>query len=46
MQLYLKYKEYYDMKAKAAPLEKGDFCFLLQPLFDHQGSKIPFREIR
>ena len=46
MQTYLKYKDYYDRKAKAAPLEQGDFCFILQPLADHQGSKIPFREFR
>ena len=46
MQSYLKYKDYYDRKAKAAPLEQGDFCFILQPLADHQGSKIPFREFR
>ena len=46
MQSYLKYKEYYDRKAKAAPLEEGDFCFILQPLADHQGSKSPFREFR
>ena len=45
MQSYLKYKDY-DRKAKAAPLEQGDFCFILQPLADHQGSKIPFREFR
>ena len=46
MQSYLKYKEYYDRKAKAAPLEKGDYCFILQPLADHQNFKIPFREFR
>ena len=46
MQSYLKYKEYYDRKAKAAPLHQGDYCFILQPLADHQGSKIPFREFR
>ena len=46
MQSYLKYKYYYDRKAKAAALEQGDFCFILQPLADHQGSKIPFREFR
>ena len=44
MQSYLKYKDYYDRKAKAAPLEQGDF--ILQPLADHQGSKIPNREFR
>ena len=46
MQLYLKYKDYYDRKAKAAPLEQGNFCFILEPLADHQGSKIPFREFQ
>ena len=46
MQSYLKYKDYYDRKAKAAPLGLGDYCFILQPLADHQGSKIPFREFR
>ena len=46
MQSYLKYKDYYDRKAKAASLEQGDFCFILQPLADHQGFKIPFREFR
>ena len=46
MQSYLKYKEYYDRKAKAATLKQNDYCFILQPLDDHQGSKIPFREYR
>ena len=46
MQSYLKYKEYYDRKAKAAPLKPNDYCFILQPIADHQGSKIPFREYR
>ena len=46
MQSYLKYKEYYDRKAKAAPLNENDYCFILQPIADHQGSKIPFREYR
>ena len=46
MQSYLKYKEYYDRKAKAAPLSVQDFCFILQPKADIQGSKIPFREYR
>ena len=46
MQSYLKYKEYYDRKAKAAPLKQNDYCFILQPIADHQGSKIPFREYR
>ena len=46
MQSYLKYKEFYDRKAKAAPLKQNDYCFILQPIADHQGSKIPFREYR
>ena len=46
MQSYLKYKEYYDRKAKAAPLQEKDFCFVLQPKADTQGSKIPVRDFR
>ena len=46
MQSYLKYKEYYDRKAKAAPLQEKDLCFVLQPKADTQGSKIPFRDFR
>ena len=46
MQSYIKYKEYYDRKAKAAPLKEGDYCFVLQPKADHQGSKSPFRDYR
>ena len=42
MQSYLKYKEFDDRKAKAAPLNEQDFCFILQPKADNQGSKIPF----
>ena len=46
MQSYFKYKEYYDRKTKASPLKQNDYCFILQPIADHQGSKIPFREFR
>ena len=46
MQSYIKYKEYYDRKAKAAPIKEKDYCFVLQPKADHQGSKIPFRDYR
>ena len=46
MQAYLKHKEYYDRKAKASPLKQNDYCFILQPIADHQGSKIRFREHR
>ena len=45
VQSYLKYKEYYDRKAEGAPLQQNDYCFILQPIADHQGSKIPFRKI-
>ena len=46
MQSYLKYKVYYDRKAKAAPLKEKDYCFVLQPKADNQASKIRFREYR
>ena len=46
MQSYIKYKRYYDKKAKASPLKKKDCCFILQPKANHQRSKIPFREFR
>ena len=46
MQSYIKYKKYYDKKAKASLLKEKDYCFILQPKADHQGSKIPFRDFR
>ena len=46
MQSYIKHKEYYDRKAKAAPLKENEYCFVLQPKADNQGSKIPFRDYR
>ena len=46
MQSYLKYKDYYDRKAKAAPLNEKDYCFVLQPKAVSQASKVPFREYR
>ena len=46
MQSYIKYKRYYDKKAKASHLKEKDYCFILQPKADHQGSKIPFRDFR
>ena len=33
-------------KAKASPLKEKDYCFILQPKADHQGSKTPFRDFR
>ena len=46
MQSYIKYKRYYDKEAKASTLKEKDYCFILQPKADHQGSKIPFRDFR
>ena len=46
MQSYIKHKKYYDKKAKGSPLKEKDYCFILQPKPDHQGSKIPFRDFR
>jgi len=46
MQSYIRYKKFYDKKAKASPLKEKDYCFILQPKADHQGSKIPFRDFR
>ena len=43
MQSYITNKEYYDRKAKAAPLEQNDNWIVLQLKTDHQGLKIPFR---
>ena len=46
MQSYLKYKAYYDRKAKASPLETTDNFYVLNPKADTQATKIPFREFR
>ena len=46
IQSYLKYKAYYDRKAKAAPLTTTDYCYILNPKADTQATKIPFREFR
>ena len=46
MQAYIKYKAYYDKKAKASKLKDADYVYILQPKADHQGSKIPFTEFR
>ena len=46
MQSYLKNKEFYDRKTKAAPLKEQDFCFILQPNANNLGSKIPSRDYR
>ena len=46
MQAYIKYKAYYDKKAKASKLKEADYVYILQPKADHQGSEIPFTEFR
>ena len=46
MQSYIKYKRYYDKKAKASPLKGKDYCFVLQPKADHQGPKTAIRDFR
>ena len=45
-QSYIKYRRYYDKKAKSSPLKEKDYCFILQPKADLQGSKIPFLDFR
>ena len=44
MQAYIKYKAYYDKKAKASKLKEADYVYILQAKTDQQGSKIPFTE--
>ena len=46
MQSYIKYKRYYNKKAKASPIKEKDYCFIEQPKADHKRSKIPFRDFR
>ena len=46
MQSYIKYKRYYDKKAKASPLKEKEYCSILQPKADHQESNIPFPDFR
>ena len=46
MQVYIKYKAYYDEKANASKPKEADYVYILQPKADHQGSKIPFTEVR
>ena len=46
MQAYIKYEAYYDKKANASKFQEADYVYILQPKADHQGSKIPFTELR
>ncbi len=38
------YRGYFDRKAKASPLQKGDFCFLLNPKDTKQNNKLAIGE--
>ena len=46
MQAYIKNKAYYDKKANASKLKEAAYVYVLQLKADHQGSKIPFTDIR
>ena len=46
LQAYIKYKAYYDKKANASKPKEADCLYILQPKENHQGSKVPFTEIR
>ena len=46
MQSYLKNNENYGRKARAAPLQEKDYCFVLPPKAETQGSRIPFRDYK
>ena len=46
MQAYIKYKANNDKKVNASKLREADYIYILQPKADHQGSKIPFTELR
>ena len=46
MQSYINYKACYDKKANASKLKEADNVYVLQPKTDHQGSKVPFPEVR
>ena len=35
MQAYIKYKAYYDKKAKASKHKEADYVYILQPKADH-----------
>ena len=39
MQSYLSYKAYHDRKAKAAPLETTDYCYIHNPKADTQATR-------
>ena len=45
MQSCNRYKTIYDKEARASPLKRNNYCYVLQPKLDHQGSKVPFRDL-
>ena len=45
-QAYIKYKAHYGKKTNACKLKEAEYVYVLQPKTDHQGSIIPFTEIR
>ena len=46
MQVYIKYKAYYDKKANASNLIEADYVYVLQAKADHQRSTIPFTDFQ
>ena len=44
MQSFIKYKQYYDKRASAAPLNISDYCYVLHPQATTQSTKLPFSE--
>ena len=44
MQVYIKYKAYYDKKTNASKLREADYVYVLQPKADHQSQKSPSKE--
>ncbi len=43
---FQQYRGYFDRKAKARPLEKGDFCFLLNPKITKQNDRLAIGECK
>ena len=46
MQSHLKYRVYFDRKAKASPLETTDYVYILNPKANTQATKVEFPELR
>ena len=46
LQAYSKYKAHYDKKANASKLKEAENVYVPQPKANHQGSEIPFTELR